>query len=233
MLIPGWLIVMFFYLNKNKIGIEYLFDNVFLNIKHNNLDLTSFDIECVRVLFISIFSYATGLIWNSFMDIVFKGFRNNIREIYKAYIVNPINEGNDRKIRNQCPLNFCECRLSICKILCNYIHIVKDKIRGWFSCGPDKNNINMRIKYLDAYYYVMKNTYNSDIGIIEGQVAFIRNLILITPLYTYSFKNILCMHWACFSIIPMTVLFLTMVSRQRKIYKRIWEDNKLLHRCMN
>ena len=108
----------------------------------------------------------------------------------------------------------------------------------------------LKDKYYKAYYYARKYAYGNDIEIIESQVAFLQSLFLpvifilslsIIPSVDLSlplnlqtgFCDCRCMYvlsiWTG-SIITIILMAILMISRQRKIYKRVWEDYHYLRK---
>lgn len=108
----------------------------------------------------------------------------------------------------------------------------------------------LKDKYYKAYYYARKYAYGNDIEIIESQVAFLQSLFLpvifILSLSTIpsvdlfrplnlqtGFCDCKCMYvlsiWIG-SIITIILMAILMISRQRIIYKRVWEDYHYLRK---
>ena len=108
----------------------------------------------------------------------------------------------------------------------------------------------LKDKYYKAYYYARKYAYGNDIEIIESQVAFLQSLFLpvifILSLSTIpsvdlfrplnlqtGFCDCRCMYVVSIwigSIITIILMAILMISRQRKIYKRVWEDYHYLRK---
>lgn len=108
----------------------------------------------------------------------------------------------------------------------------------------------LKDKYYKAYYYARKYAYGNDIEIIESQVAFLQSLFLpvifilslsIIPSVDLSlplnlqtgFCDCRCMYVVSIwigSIITIILMAILMISRQRKIYKRVWEDYHYLRK---
>lgn len=106
----------------------------------------------------------------------------------------------------------------------------------------------LRDKYYQAYYYAKKNAYGNDIAIMESQVAFLQSLFC--PVIIILFLSIFpcvdlsrplklqiglcdcrCMYIVTIWIGSLITIFLTillMISRQKKIYDRVWEDYHFL-----
>lgn len=108
----------------------------------------------------------------------------------------------------------------------------------------------LKDKYYKAYYYARKYAYGNDIEIIESQVAFLQSLFLpvifilslstipsvdlFSPLNLQKgFCDCRCMYvlsiWIG-SIITIILMAILMISRQRIIYKRVWEDYHYLRK---
>lgn len=108
----------------------------------------------------------------------------------------------------------------------------------------------LKDKYYKAYYYARKYAYGNDIEIIESQVAFLQSLFLpvifilslsiipsvdlFRPLNLQTgFCDCRCMYvlsiWIG-SIITIILMAILMISRQRIIYKRVWEDYHYLRK---
>ena len=85
-------------------------------------------------------------------------------------------------------------------------------------------------QYYSKYYYALKSRYSDDIPIMEGQVAFIQNMIIpmsivfILPSAIYDPIQIMIA-----LILPL--LILTVFHIQKKIYRRVLDDYKYLHQC--
>ena len=109
----------------------------------------------------------------------------------------------------------------------------------------------LRDKYYVAYYYAKKNAYGNDIEIMESQVAFLQALFLpviivfllslfpcIDLLHPLNLQTCSC-HCRCMylltiwtsSAIAIILIIWLMIVRQRKIYRRVWEDYHYLKIC--
>lgn len=102
----------------------------------------------------------------------------------------------------------------------------------------------LKDKYYQAYYYAKKNGYGNDIEIMESQVAFLQSLFC--PVIIILFLSIFpcvdlsrplnlqiglcdcrCLYIVTIWIGSLITMFLAislMISRQKKIYDRVWED---------
>lgn len=83
--------------------------------------------------------------------------------------------------------------------------------------------------YYKAYYYVTYHPINSSIGVMEQQVAFIRNMLIPILLFLVidRFQESLCV---MIILLVVIALFFTMVAIKNKIYQRVWEDYEYLRR---
>lgn len=186
------------------------------------------------ILFIS--AYFVGLIHNLIIDWIFnKWFRNNIYCIYYYYLkAKRIKIGLWTLFVNDIYYNRCKHNssklLSIIKKLTKICHNkCKIEIR-------QKLNKDIVLKeYYHAYYYVACHPINTSISIMECQVTFIRNMLFpIIGIFVFC-NPILIMQMnvpkinTWFFILLFILLFITMCSRQNKIYKRVWEDYTYLN----
>lgn len=104
--------------------------------------------------------------------------------------------------------------------------------------NEDNDSKNLHKEYYEAYYYVAKNRYNNDIFIMEGQVAFIQNMIipllLIAILPKCAVSNYINGDnvWIVKILLAIGVIMLipTVFQRQLKIYQRVREDYEFLRR---
>lgn len=92
--------------------------------------------------------------------------------------------------------------------------------------------------YYDAYYFVVKHRYCDDIFIMEGQVAFMQNMILPLSLFAFWPDNI----WATFGIhyevrcfcvkflllLLCIALCICVYYRLKKIHELVWENYEYL-----
>ena len=91
-------------------------------------------------------------------------------------------------------------------------------------------------QYYSAYYFVVKNKYNDDISIMEGQIAFLQSMLL--PLVLFFFvpidflKEFIPGISCCLLYLLLTIcilaIFAVVFCRQMKIYQRVWEDYEYL-----
>lgn len=110
---------------------------------------------------------------------------------------------------------------------------------------PYEKNENKKLlsSYYKAYYYVQQNYKNSDISVIEGQVAFLQAMFFPIALFLCLpsksiidlFSPTIALNTAYFSFLirlPFVLLWLCflpmIVSRQNKIYELVWEDYEYL-----
>lgn len=172
--------------------------------------------------YIFILSYLVGLMNNSLMNYIFRCFRNNPCCICKEFIC-----GNNKY------------KTLLLKDLRNHIRscIKKRKLRSekqkHFKCCYHRTIID---KYYDAYYYGMKYPSHESIMVMERQVVLMRNLLFPLILAIVQIDNLLHMFYLdckcikCFYIVGILALYFTMVSRQNKIYRCVWENYEYLKR---
>ena len=131
--------------------------------------------------------------------------------------------------------------------------MIKDSIQWAKENGYDTNEYletTTKDRYYRAYYYAKKNAYENDIEIMESQVAFLQALFLpviivfllslfpcIDLLHPLNLQTCSC-HCRCMylltiwtsSAIAIILIIWLMIVRQRKIYKRVWEDYHYLRK---
>ena len=184
-----------------------------------------------------VISYIIGLIWNMFMDFVFVIFTNN--ELCVWYIFD--DDGKriliydskkdlyhlfENNIAYKTNKSFSFPNIIIIGIQI-FQHLKKTKDYDYYKL------------YFISYYYALKNKYSDDIPIMEGQIMFLRNMILIFILYAFAPSAISCgLHICCncptiISLIILSLLsYFTMISRQIKVSQRVWEDSFYLSRIL-
>lgn len=189
MIIPGGLII------------GFVADVSGLTITNDALaDYTIFSYSIILIM-----SYLIGIIWSSWMDFLFKWFRNNKYAIFYANM----------------SLNKAYLKKTFMLFLLTEKNIIK-------------HYPNIQELYIEAYYKVMKTPISRVIIILETQVAFIRNMIFITlvyGIYILTSDQIIAGLFECHSqtvigislIILSVLLFFVMLYRQHKIYSLIWE----------
>lgn len=91
-------------------------------------------------------------------------------------------------------------------------------------------------KYYSAYYFVAKNKYNDDISIMEGQIAFLQNMVFPLVLFCFAPKDFLeelipgisGVLLLLLLIISILAIIIVVFCRQMKIYQRVWDDYEYL-----
>jgi len=163
------------------------------------------------ITYIFALCYLVGLVHNTIMDYIGNKIlsRNSPKRIYAAL----------KKFQDK---NYCYLK-----------ELTKDIIKL-------KDEQHILDKYYEAYYYVERHSNNNHIHIIETQVIFIRNMLLPLSLLFFfhfdEFSNELGTSnpdIKCVFIIGTISLFLPLISRQKKIYKLVWEDYEFLKRLEN
>jgi hypothetical protein len=99
-----------------------------------------------------------------------------------------------------------------------------------------KNSQWTKGDYFKAYYKLMKEGRLGNIPVLEAQVAFLRNLVLITAAYTIKMYCCAC---CCLSISPcsftvaliilLVLMVVALISIQNKIYYLVWEGYAYLN----
>jgi hypothetical protein len=195
MVIPGFLILLFFY----SVSMEY----------------EAYEHTCnwVFIFIVFIASYLTGLVWHKLMECLFKPlkFRNNepcIEAAAKKFIEKYREDGGNAE---QLPFQH-------------------------------KN----RYEYYRSYYYLMKQGALNSIPVLEAQVVFIKNMLLIILFYSFALlccesriyqfvKEVLSV--PCLLAISLVSLLIVMLillyNIQNRIYYLVWEGYTYLKETEN
>lgn len=227
MIIPGWLLLSFF------LTIFVIDDYPIFNICLTDHTCFIYLVYITGDIYLKIFvtlilSYIIGLIWNMFMNVIFAGFRNDYFSIKRSWISMYIFNNNyyhNKNIIN----NFIEAHRVLLLI---YNYLFTHKISYY---NPLLRYIIIDL-YYSSYYHALKNKFSNDIPILEGQVVFLRNIIIIFILYIiipftfYNINLIKCCMLAFILFILAFLSFFAMISRQNKIYQRVWEDDYYLRK---
>lgn len=202
-----------------------------------------------------VLSYLLGLINHVLTAVIWSSFRNNIE------VINQVKENGYSEYHNAmrrryifmailiiaCALiNACLSKCSIpisewienngCNACCFFALLSFLFIFALLLC-PKENYTTSKESalegYYKAYYAVAKNRYSDDIFIMEGQVAFIQNmlfpicLLLLLP----GLGNICVAKWNCirwFLAFGIIALIYVVFECQLKIYQRVWTDSEYL-----
>ena len=230
MIIPGWLLLSFF------LTIFVIDDCSTCNICLTNHTCFIYLVYITGDIYFKIFvtlilSYIIGLIWNMFMNVFFASFRNFdffIERDRLTFFLHNNHYNINNNLKKHLKHIFSDASKVIFLIFPFFTKFKFSHFNYYFhSIIIDQ--------YYFSYYYSLVHRYSNDIPILEGQVVFLRNLILIFILYmfipfTFSNFNLNC----CFIIFVLLLLltffsFFTMISRQNKIYQRVWEDYYYLY----
>lgn len=99
------------------------------------------------------------------------------------------------------------------------------------SCS-DKEEKKVIETYYEAYYYVQQKSKNSDISVMEGQVAFMQSMSIPLALLAVSSCSLTAASGYCtFRLIMFSlfiIIFPMVICRIRKIHSRVWEDYEFL-----
>jgi len=196
---------------------------------------------------ILVVAYLIGIAYTCLMDFFFKGYRDSTKFMMNA--LKKVYESNQFKSKYQetfqeltgytsenikrygHPLfDNIQCLIS-CVLFCLY-RIFNEKCNCLLLCWIKSSQIGQdhyiafKRKYYEAYYYVSQHSASSSITVMESQVAFIRNMLIPLLLITIDigdyFVNFCKYQFLCFVLIYF--LLSAMISRQNKIYERVWED---------
>lgn len=110
------------------------------------------------------------------------------------------------------------------------IYVVCDNKGSNKNKGRSEQSPNEINQYYSKYYYVLKCRYSNDIPIMEGQVAFIQNMIIpISLALIFPLTDCVAIQSVIALILPL--LILTVFHIQKKIYRRVLLDYKYLLKC--
>ncbi len=103
----------------------------------------------------------------------------------------------------------------------------------WWTTSTDEEKKVTEL-YYEAYYYVQQTSRNSDISVMEGQVALLQSMTIPLSLLIVSHFNI-CVS-SCYLAVRLFLLvvyiciFPIVYNRIKKIHSRVWEDYEFLSR---
>lgn len=170
--------------------------------------IATYDLITVTSLKI-ILSYVIGLVWNSLMDFLFRFVRNDIGMIRHAFIEK----------------NGMECGIKRFLYILKVSVLLLSKI---FRCSKRSVIDGLYLRaYYESYYYVMKNTYTNAIPVLEGQVAMLRNVVLIVFIFDIFIFDSFSI--SCILFISSLLIYVVMIYRQYRIYELVREDYKYLY----
>ena len=157
-----------------------------------------------------ILAYVVGIVWNSMMDFVFCFVRNDITMIQHAF-----DEGRESKNGFQ--------RLS-------YIVGASCKLFRHLKCRKSVDDASKLNSYYKCYYYVAKHTYSNAISALEGQVALLRNTIIIVLV---GLPPLGIFHAIHLRLVFSVLMYFAMVYRQYRVYELVRDDYKYLSQLEN
>ncbi len=163
--------------------------------------------------------YIVGLIYNCIIELFCKNIRNNPISIkYAHFLV--------RKDLNKIPKKYYEKNIHRCLwVVWMYIKCLCPKFRHKYN--------HILNQYYTAYYYTMTQTTSSTISIMESQVSFLRNMFLPILLISFQFSDFFAYFEDSTGIMLLYIIVVicipvTIIVRQNKIYRRVWEDYEYL-----
>ena len=158
-----------------------------------------------------ILSYLIGLVWHTIMEWVFSFLRNETSMIKHTWEHNE-NEEARKQLK----------------------YIMNISLKLLLNIRKKKNPKDSIIQdlYYQQYYFVLKHTYSNDIRIIEGQVVFLKNSILV--LIAWGIRSIFSssIGHGIITVLFAIAIYITMIARQNKIYELVWSDYKYLRQLV-
>lgn len=182
--------------------------------------------DAIDYIIFFVASYILGLINNWISDGIFKGFRNYNLAIRIALndIIRIHGNINLKKLNGLAPYvrskdkHYCLC----CILFFSFVEIIK-------SLPPCIRPVNkpLIILYHRVYYNLWQNRLLGSIPLIESQVALLRNILIPISIFLLFFRDEVNINVNCTTTIIILlfilILFTTMVQRQQKIYRMVWE----------
>lgn len=128
-------------------------------------------------------------------------------------------------------LNYC----AIITLSVLYIGLYGVSTLCWNTSTDEEKKVTKL--YYEAYYYVQQASRNSDISVMEGQVAFLQSMTIPLSLLIVSHFN-LCVSscYPAFRLLLLVVyicIFPVVYNRIKKIHSRVWEDYEFLSQLEN
>lgn len=206
------------------------------NIQSNNfIDELIFDSDVLLTIIFCILGFLIGIIHDSVMDWFWKFFRNNRhalcfthkKECYKIGSVKCIGCNNNER-NTSCKLTSSCCFTRwIWMAVFSIIYPFLPKGQKICEACDKTKDVDMTIveEYYKAYYIAEKRE-RSPISLLEGQVAFIRNMLF--PLLALAICYFNAIHVMFIAMPTWIALLFTMFHIQEHIYTIVWEDSNYL-----
>lgn len=168
----------------------------------------------IKISLMLILAYIVGIVWNCLMEFVFRFVRNDVSMIQHAF------EGRQESENGFQRLSYII--FASCKLVC--------RLRFVFKCRKSANSSLKLDTYYKCYYYVAKNTYSNAIPVLEGQVALLRNTVIIVLAGFFPLEIFQTFY---LRLIFSVLMYFAMVYRQYKIYELVRDDYKYLSLITN
>ena len=183
-------------------------------------NITINDLGIIQSVVLLSISYVLGLLNNWISDGVFRGFRNN-HEAIENELLRVLRHNENIYLKSHGIWK--EQTKSQSESICD---IIEKILNGIFNGWPRKNG-NHTV-YYSLYYKLYNRKLLGAIPLIESQVALLRNSLiplvaLIVAFYIHCEDT--CLLWSLLVVIP---LYITMIQRQNKIYRLVWESANYL-----
>ena len=184
-------------------------------------NITINDLGIIQSVVLLSISYVLGLLNNWISDGVFRGFRNN-HEAIENELLRVLRHNENIYLKSH-GIIWREQTKSQSESICD---IIENFFNGIFN-GWSRKNCNHPV-YYSLYYKLYDRKLLGVIPLIESQVALLRNLLIPLVALIVAFKihcNNTCLLWSLLVVIP---LYITMIQRQNKIYRLVWESANYL-----
>ena len=188
-------------------------------------NITINDLGIIQSVVLLSISYVLGLLNNWISDGVFRGFRNNHEAIEneqlrvlrynKNIYLKTHGVNRDRQTKSQVK----NLLIIIGKVSKN---IMMDWLK-WIPCIK-KNNMGNPTVYYSLYYKLYDRKLLGAIPLIESQVALLRNSLIPVSILMIILSDKCWSLCSLLSLLVVILLYITMIQRQNKIYRLVWES---------
>ncbi|MDE6091189.1 MAG: hypothetical protein K2G41_10880 [Duncaniella sp.] len=223
MIIPGGIIMAAIILLFNP----DLFQNECTTCFMSNITIN--DLGIIQSVVLLSISYVLGLLNNWISDGVFRGFRNN-HEAIENELLRVLRHNENIYLKSHGVNRDRQTKSQVKNLLIIIGKVSKNIMMDWLKWIPciKKNNMGNHTVYHSLYYKLYDRKLLGAIPFIESQVALLRNSLiplvaLIVAFYIHCEDT--CLLW---SLLVVILLYITMIQRQNKIYRLVWESANYL-----
>lgn len=185
-------------------------------------------ITCQIIAFFAL-AYITGLLISTLSEGMWLHFRNNC-DFLKLQLRRLIERGDgsyrllEKEFNISPDQNKCcvRCFSWYSDMILAYVKLILCLPFAWLRYRL-KRYPGIEKIYYQAYYWLIKNgKVSSSVGVIESQVCFLRNMLLPLVLWCFFPCGVCSPLWLRIAL--LAIAFVTMVSRQNRVYMIVLED---------